>query len=195
MADYVTTEQVAFLAHEFDTATDRAALLVTAASRLFDNLTVQRENFYQQADPTTPTVYTTRTFYGNGTGYLQLDPYTALNPVNPVVVDADYTYEIPTYIEKDGMLVVYSTYLGRRTGWADGVSIAVSANWGFAEIPADVTLACAHIALHLWRTADPAFAVISNAEGAATRPLTLPRIARDVIDTYKGKYLSGFAFV
>jgi hypothetical protein len=193
MADYVTTDEVGYLGHEWDATHPRADLLVTAASRMFDNLTGVGVNYYQAAP--NPAAYSTRTFYGNGTGYLPLDPYTALNPVNPVVVDAAYAYDIPTYVQQDGMLVLYGSYLERRSGWVDGVSIAVSANWGFASIPSDVSIACAHIALHLYRTADPAFATISNAEGAAARPITLPRIARDIVDTYKAKYMPGFAFV
>lgn len=187
MADYVTPEEVGYLGHEWDSSHPRADLLVTAASRMFDNLTEVGVDFYAAAPD--PVDYTERTFYGNGTGYLTLDPYTALNPTDPVVIDPDNAYDVPTYIEKDGMLVLYGSYQARRAStWTDGISIAVSANWGFAEIPADVTTACAHIAYHLFRTADPAFAVISGAGEAAARLETIPKIARDIVDSYRAKY-------
>lgn len=194
MANYVTQDQLNAFAHEFPALADQNAVdtLLTAASRLFDNLTGVNEDFYQQAPD--PASYTTRTFYGNGTGYLPVDPYTALNPINPVVVDAANSYDVPPYTERDGMLVLYGSYVSRFTGWNDGVSVAISANWGFAEIPADVQLATVHIAIHLWRTADPAFATISNAENAAVRIETIPKIARDIVNAYKAKYWPGFAF-
>jgi hypothetical protein len=189
MADYVTSELIAAFGHQFDGLADSSAidLLVTSASRLFDNLTGVSENFYAAAS-SDPVVYTTRTFYGNGTGYLPIDPYTALNPVTPVVIDPDYAYDVPTYIEQDGMLVIYGSYMDKRTGWTDGISVAVSANWGFAAVPADVQLACIAIAMQLWRTADPSFSIISGLEGAAAVRIRLPDIHQAVVESYRGKY-------
>ena len=190
MADYVTTDEVGELAHEFTLSPTLADALVTRASRLFDNLTGVTDDFYKAA--ATPAAYSNRVFFGNGTGYLQIDPYTALNPVNPVVIDPAYGYDIPTYKERDGMLVFYGSFIQRFTGWNDGVQVTVSANWGFPSVPPPVTQACAAIAIHLWRTSDPAFATISNAEGAVQADL--PEIAKDIIETYKAKYMPGFAF-
>lgn len=190
MADYVTTDEVAELAHEFTTNAALADALVTRASRLFDNLTGVTDDFYQAA--ASPAAYTNRVFFGNGTGYLMLDPYTALNPVNPVVIDPAYAYDIPAYQERDGMLVFYGSFIQRFTGWNDGVAVTVSANWGFPTVPPPVAQACAALAIHLWRSSDPAFATISNAEGAVQAEL--PEIARNIIETYKAKYMPGFAF-
>lgn len=194
MSDYVTEDQLRAFSHEFDSLDDANAVatLLTAASRLFDNLTGVAENFYQAAP--SPAAYTTRVYYGNGTGYLPVDPYTALNPINPIVVDAANAYDVPPYTERDGMLIVYGSYISRFSGWNDGVSVTVSANWGFTEIPADVQLATAHLAIHLWRTADPANAIIAGAEGAAARIETIPKVARDIVNAYRAKYWPGFAF-
>lgn len=194
MSDYATEDQLRAFSHEFEALNDANAVstLVTAASRLFDNLTGVNADFYQKAP--SPASYSTRTFYGNGTGYLPVDPYTALNPVTPIVVDAANAYDVPPYTERDGMLVLYGSYVNRFIGWNDGVSVTISANWGFAEIPADVQLATIHLALALWRTADPAFSVIAGAEGAATRIETIPKVARDIVTAYKAKYWPGFSF-
>lgn len=193
MADYVTADQVSAFAHEPDALSVAGSdLLLTAASRLFDNLTEVSANFYAAAAD--PAAYSERVYYGNGTGYLPIAPYVALNPTDPIVIDPDYSYDIPSYVERDGMLVVYGSYIGRFVGWADGVRVTVSANWGFPAVPADVTVACAHLVIHLWRTADPAYSIISGAEGAATRVETIPKVARDIITEYKARYRQGFEF-
>lgn len=211
MADYVTEEQVTAFSHEFGALSDSGAVttLLTAASRFFDNQCEVPENFFAEAAD--PASYAARDFIGNGTAYLQIDPYTVLNPTDPVmlnngtVADPDYTTaNVPDYITKDGALVVLDrtgnqgfTTDGRNrfVGWPEAQQIRISANWGFSAIPADVVLACAHIAIHLWRTADPAFALISNAEGAATRIETIPKIARDIVTKYREKYSRRAIFV
>lgn len=210
MADYVTAGQVGYLAHEWDATDLRAALLVTAASRLFDKSVGVADDFFSIGDTSDPFTYTTRNFVGDGTAYLRLDPYIGLNPTNPVTLNngtvavPSYTVtNVPDYIERDGKLIVLErtlrrnfsvTGIDRYVGWPDGKQIRVSANWGWSAIPADVTVACSHIALHLWRVADPAFATISNAEGAAGRPVTLPQIAQSIIDVYRARYSRNAAF-
>jgi hypothetical protein len=196
VADYCTSEQIAGFGHEFAalsaSSPTNVDLLVTAASRLFDNLTGVEIDFYAPAPD--PAAYTVRNYYGNGTGYLPLDPYTELNPVEAVVVDPDHAYDIPDYIEKDGMLIHYATYVGKNVGWNDGVRVAVSANWGFVETPADVQIACVHLAYHLWRTADPAFSQIVNLDNSvAVR--TVPEVAQQVVNAYKGKFTQASPFV
>jgi hypothetical protein len=197
--DYVTTTQVGSFAHEF-AALDAPGqtLIVTSASRLFDNLCEVEEDFFAEEDGTTEDRY----FIGDGTAYLKLPPYVDLDTValNDGTVDVpDYTADnVPSYIEQDGMLVVLdktklqepeaASYPNRFTGWPGGVQIRVSAIWGFATVPSDVQLAVIHLALHLWRTADPAFAVISNAAGDALASRTVPKVAQSVIDKYKAKY-------
>ena len=96
-----------------------------------------------------------KTFYGKGTGYLKLPPYTSLNPVDPVTIEDDI--ETPDFIEQDGMLVIEKYALGFpppndegqvRTGWPLGQAITVSAIWGWSEVPGDIQLAVIHLALH-----------------------------------------------
>lgn len=199
MSDYVTTIQVGEFAHEFNAlGTDGKALLVTAASRLFDNLCEVSEDFFAEEDGTTDE----RFFIGDGTAYLKVPPYLDLDSVainDGTIAVPDYTADnVPDYAEQNGMLVVldktirpsYSapSYPNRFTGWPDGKQIRVSAIWGFLTIPADVQLAVIHLAIHLWRTGDPSFAVISGAGEAAARIETIPKIARDIVDRYREKY-------
>lgn len=194
MADYVTTETITAFGHQFDGLADtQADLLVTSASRLFDNLCEVSPDFFAAAPD--PVSYTTRNFYGKGTGYLPIDPYTELDPVTPVVIDPDYDYDIPVYIEQDGMLVIYGSYMNKRTGWTDGVRVAVSANWGFPAVPSDVQLACVAIAMQLWRLADPSFSIISGLEGASVANFRLPAIHQSVVDSYRAKYSQEGLFV
>lgn len=204
MADYITVEELQGFGHETDAISgDAASLLVTSASRLFDKYCGVSDDFFQAAP--SPASYTDRVFLGDGTAYLKIDPYTALNPTTPVVIDPDYVYTVPTYIERDGMLIdlertkmqnpmEYVPYY-RYTGWRDGVQVTVSANWGFSEIPADVKVACCHLVFHMWRTADPAFATISNTNGDAFMVRTVPKIAQDIIKEYRAKYSRQAVFV
>lgn len=200
MADYVTNDQLTAFAHEFAALEDANAVetLITAASRLFDNLCEVNEDFFSVASGT----FADRTFVGDGTAYLKIDPYISLadNPVaiNEGTIDeADFlTENVPDYSEQNGMLVVLAktqyqrfglTGIGRFEGWPDGKQIEVTANWGFSAVPADVQMAVVHIAIHTWRTADPAFAQISNADNTVS-VRTVPRVAEVVIEKYREKY-------
>ena len=206
MADYVTSSVVSSFGHEFAGLSDPTAvdLLVTAASRLFDNLCEVEEDFFAPAPD--PVDYTDRDFIGNGTAYLRLLPYTALNDTDPVLMNEgtieDPSYvstNLPDYIEREGGLVVldktlrtnydtsYYTGVNRFVGWPDGKQIRVSANWGWTETPADVQLACVHLCYHLWRTADPAFAVISSADGTV-RATPIPAVVKATVDKYRAEY-------
>lgn len=204
MADYITVEELQGFGHESDAIAPAAAsTLVTSASRLFDKYCGVADDFFAEAPD--PAAYSDRVFLGDGTAYLRLDPYTALSPTDPVVIDPAYSYTVPTYTERDGMLVdlertkMQSPFeyipFYRYAGWRDGVQVTVSANWGFAEIPADVKVACMHLAFHQWRTADPAFAVISNANGDAFMSRTVPKVAQDIIEQYRNKYTRECLFV
>lgn len=206
MADYVTSGQVAAFTHEFASVSE-PDLLVAAASRLFDKLVKVPDDFFAEVGG----AFADRDFYGDGTAYLKLDPFTELNSVDPVKLNdgtietPDYSVtNVPEYIVRDGFLVVLdktkqmppesASYPNRFQGWPNRSQVRVSAKWGFAAIPADVTFACVHLATHLFRTADPAFAVISNADGAASRIETVPKIAREIINSYREKYARNAAF-
>jgi hypothetical protein len=195
MADYVTTEQVTEFAQEFGALTGSGpALLVTSASRLFDNLCEVSEDFFAVAGGS----FIARDFYGDGTAYLRLDPYTALNSVDPVVMDPDFDVDVPDYTAIGGSLVVLektkqasdtaASFTNRYTGWPLNVKVTVSAKWGFTAIPSDVQLAVIALAIVQWRTADPAFSVISSSEAAYTKTASLAEVHQNTIETYKRRY-------
>jgi hypothetical protein len=198
MADYVTLSQIAAFSQEFGALSDAGGqtLLPTAASRLFDNLCEVPENFFAAAGSS----FTARDYYGDGTAYLTVDPFTVLNTVNPVVIDpdTDVTYDLPDYIAIDNQLIVLdktkqlnqltAAFNNRFTGWHLGVKVTVSAKWGFTAIPADVQMAVIALAIVQWRTADPAFSVISSSESAYTKTASLAEVHQTTIEKYKRKY-------
>lgn len=217
--DYVTATQVAAFAQEFDSLSpDGQDLVITAASRLFDNLVGVSDDFFAAyADAG----YTSKTYYGDGTAYLRLDPYVALNPTDPVaVLDSDGTaLDIPEYYERNGYLVIrdygagvpirgntvfyrspwpsenYPVY-GVATsfiGWAVDQKITVSARWGFSAIPADVQQAVIQLAIHLWRTGDPAFTAISQS-GEPYTPPAIPVQVQSIADQYRDRYTQKAVF-
>lgn len=204
MSDYATTEQIRAFAQQPDSLAGGAdgsnwELLATAASRIFDNLAEVSDSFFAQTND----AFAYRYFVGDGTAYLRLDPYTTINPTTPVhinegtITDTDYEVgNVPEYIEKDGMLIVldktnqnFSRVMpefDRFTGWPNGKQIRVSAKWGFSAIPSDITFAVIQIALQMFRTGDPATAVLSNTEKAVSQEL--PQIALDTASKYREKY-------
>lgn len=210
---YVDETEVAAFAQEFDTLSPSGqTIVVEAASRLFDNLVGVEEGFFDAAPDSG---YTTKTLYGDGTAYLKLPPYTVLNPTDPItIVDADGTeLEVPEYYEQNGYLVIkdyragvpirlntpfygspYADYSGPAygvatsfTGWQVNQKITVSARWGCSAIPADIKQAVIQLAIHLWRTGDPAFQAISQSGEPFTAP-TIPAQAQAIADKYRDKY-------
>lgn len=195
MADYATIDEVQAMADEPDSSsTDVWSLLVTSASRLFDKLTNVPDDFYRAYDGTSAA--SARTFYGDGTAFLQLDPF--ISSPTPVVTipGGEYTVEAGDFVVRDGKLIFlnktrrmsdieYPPY-DRYTGWWDAVAVTVTAKWGFAAIPSDVTYAVCVLALWLWRQRDPAVAI--TAELPNLQNQQIPTAAQAVIDNYKGKY-------
>lgn len=111
MGLYATQEEITAFAQEASPDPEVWTQLAGAASRFFDKLCEVPTDFFAAAGGT----FTARTFYGDGTAYLRLDPYTALNTVTPVViVDADnVSQEVPEYYERNGFLVI--------KGYGDGI--------------------------------------------------------------------------
>jgi hypothetical protein len=194
--DYVTTDQVEGFAQQFSALdSTNQSLLVTAASRLFDNLCEVAEDFFAPYVPASPEVFTDRDFYGDDTAYLQIDPFTELNGTDPVVIDTDpdVTYDLPEYSVVGDRLVVLdrtrlmreeaAAYPFRFVGWRRGVKVTVSAKWGWAETPADVQMAVIAIAINQFRMTDPAFTKLSDVEVA-----DIPPIAQTVVDKYRQRY-------
>lgn len=214
MSDYATTDEIRAFAQQPDSLgggpDDTSwALLATSASRLFDNLAEVDDSFFAgQGD--TP-AFTNQDFIGDGTAYLKLAPYTALNTVTPVLINDGTTAapnftatNVPDYIEKTGMLVVLDKTnqnfrlvlpdANRFQGWPDGVQIRVSAKWGFSAVPSDIKLAVIQIALYMFRGMDPATTVITNTEKAVNQA-NLPTFVTETAKQYKALYSRNALFV
>lgn len=200
MADYVTADQVAAFAQEFDSLDPAGQeLIVTAASRLFDNLADVSEDFFAPATG----AYSEKRFYGNGTAYLRLPPYVTLASEEPIIIvnnDDDEESDIPEYFEQNGYLVIKGYGAGVPTrdasdallvhdfdGWPLNYEITIEADWGLPEVPFDVQMAVIQLAIHIWRTSDPAFTVISQS-GEAYTPPAVPAQAKEIAERYRMKY-------
>lgn len=174
--------------------------LIEQASRMFDLECGVPEGYF---NPVPIPVAATKTIYGNGTNYLQLEPYI------PGSLDTDITlpegYTVPTFTEinngqefylvlnSGGVLPPFSQFhncLWR--GWQSGVSVTVSAIWGFRETPPDVKLAVIELIINLWRETDPAQVRLVGIEGQPLRERIPPRVM-EIAKKYR--YKSGVAFV
>lgn len=191
MSDYATTEQVAAFAQEFDAlGTAGQDQLISGASRLFDRLCEVEDDFFAAAAGESDKV-----FFGDGTAYLKLPPYVSLGTDPIVIVDInDDELEVPDYLEQDGHLVIRDEGIRARsvvpdtfTGWPLNQEITVSANWGFATVPSDVTQAVIQLAILTWRQSDPAFARMSQS-GQVVEMRELPLVVQNTIEKYRQKY-------
>lgn len=132
-----------------------------------------------------------RTFYGDGTNYLRVDPYVAGTLSGTITVPDNYT--APTFLERDGYLVLTSNGVLPpfapsifSVGWWSGVAITVSALWGFASTPADIQSAVIEMVINLWREVDPVTARLINLDGMVLRESLPPRI-KELCKRYRAK--------
>jgi hypothetical protein len=170
---------------------DYLTKLIERASRFFDLVVGVAPQFFELAGPSA----TTRTFYGDGTNFLKLDAYVAGTLSTTLVVPDGYT--APTFIERDGYLVLTSdngsllhqwppfpSWWRIGAGWWAGVAITVTAKWGYAATPADVKLAVIELTINLLRETDPASIKLINTEGLAIREKLPPRV-RAIVELYR----------
>lgn len=121
-----------------------------------------------------------RTFYGDGTNYLKLDPYVAGTLNATMTVPTGYT--APTYVERNGYLIL-SDSTGTlvpgywSTGWQMGFPYTVTALWGFASTPADIKAAVIEWIINVWRETDPAGLKLVGLDGQVLRENMPPRVA------------------
>lgn len=145
-------------------------------------------------------VATSQTIYGQGSSYLKLPPYVPGSLNTTLTVPTNYT--APTFIEKDGYLIITDSngltpfgqwrYPPYTVGWWEGVAITVSAIWGYEETPADVKLAVIELVINLVRETDPQTLKLTNLEGQALREKMPPRVA-EIARRYRPKVGAAFA--
>jgi hypothetical protein len=146
-----------------------------------------------------------RTFYGDGTDYLQLAPYVA---GTLATVAGPTGLSLPTYAEIDGMLVattVEGVLVDRRPGgilggaravaptWRNGAPYQVTADWGYDGVPADIVEACLEIAVRIWRGRDAGFSNVIGVEGggAVGYEKALPPLVKEILLGYRRRLSLG----
>lgn len=144
-------------------------------------------------------VATARTFYGDGTNFLKLDPYVPGTLNATLTVPTGYT--APDFIEKDGYLVqatsdgfvLSSNAVGSfnnrgvfSSRWWAGAPIIITAKWGYAATPADVKLAVIEWIINVWRETDTASLKLVGLDGSILREKIPPRVL-EVVKRYKIK--------
>lgn len=172
---------------------DYLTKLIERASRWFDLAVGVEPEFFEAAGANA----TARTFYGDGTNFLRLDAYVA-GTLNPTI-SVPEGYTVPSFIERDGYLVLTTSEGGLfhqwppfpswwriGSGWWGGVPITVTARWGYAATPADVKLAVIELVVNLLRETDPAAIKLINTEGLAIREKYPPRV-KAIIELYRRK--------
>lgn len=162
--------------------------LIERASRIFDQLSGVEPEYFEPAGVSA----TARTFYGDGTYFLKLDPYVAGSLNATITVPSQYT--APDFIERNGYLQITSSdgiplsrsYYGSVEGWWMNVPITVTARWGYDATPEDVKYAVIELSINLWRETDPANIKLVNLEGQPLREKYPPRV-KLIADKYRAK--------
>lgn len=123
-----------------------------------------------------------RTFYGDGTNYLRVDPYVSGTLNATITMPSGYT--VPTFVERQGYLLLTGTdgsltkyaFSIFTSGWWKGVPVTVTALWGYEETPADIKAATIEMAINLHRETDPAHLSLIGRDGFILREQLPPRV-------------------
>jgi hypothetical protein len=170
--------------------------LIEQASRMFDLECGVPEGYF---NPAPIPIATEKTFYGDGGNYLSLPPYISGTLNTSITLPDGYT--APAFVERDGYLVLTSGGVLPPfprfhnccwPGWYSGVSVTISAVWGYRETPADVKLAVIELVINLERETDPAGLRLKDLEGQPLREKLPPRVL-EIAKKYRFK--TGPAFV
>lgn len=179
MGNYVdpATLQASGVATESDdsTAWDRYA---EAVSRLFDRECEVADNFFAVAP--SGGSETTKALRSTGTSFLEIGPHIT-GSITAFTVDgvsrlADGSYhEVGSFIVFDSSIPI------------ENLVVSVTARFGFAAIPAEISKACEQQALFEWRRKDLAFTDLSGVPTAAVTADFCPLFAA-VTKRYRGLY-------
>lgn len=173
--------------------------LIEQGSRMFDLVCGVTPAYFEAASGSPPAA-SDQTIYGQGTSYLKLPPYVPGSLNTTITVPTGYT--APTFIEKDGYLIITDSngltpngpwrYPLYTVGWWEGVPVTVSAIWGFEAVPADVKLAVIELIINLVRETDPPTVKLTDIEGQPLREKLPPRVA-EIAKRYRPKIGAAFA--
>lgn len=169
---------------------DTVRAIIERVSRLFDLECGVPEGFF---NPPLYGIPTQKTFHGDGTSMLGLDPYLPGTLNQTLTLPNGYT--APNFVERDGYLVlsengvtpILGMWVGYPyAGWYQNTEIKVTAQWGFPSTPQDVKLAIIEWVINVWRETDPAGLKLINLEGGVLREAMPPRV-REVATRWQMK--------
>lgn len=195
-------------------ATDDIILtqMIVRASRIFDAACGVADEFFAQGNAAQTT--STRTFWGDGTDHLLIDPHlSSYDPVatmptgfqvlpytyaNPYRNARQYTgqdfYLLRTYGESKSRV---SALQERRDfffaefsnaidyiGWPEGIAVTVSAKWGWDSTPQDVQEAVLEMVALMFRSRDQAFARAVAIDGNVVVNSAMTPRAQAIADGY-----------
>jgi hypothetical protein len=209
---YATIEQIQMHGYQFaERDNARIEPLIEMQSRLLDIACGLPPGYFTAtADGAAKS---SRTFYGDGTDSLIIDPYSDTIAAADISLPTAYTK--PEFIElnkqslranqfdfalvrsySDGVRgSAYSNHTldeyqafnltGSSLGWYDGVPVTVSAKWGFVSVPMDVVLAVIEMTIAGMRGIDQAYMRVTNLDtNTVTNADALTPRARMIADKY-----------
>jgi hypothetical protein len=143
-----------------------------------------------------------KTFFGDGSAYLRLDPYVGELADGAVTTLDGYT--VPEFYERtdrwknpflharaSGRVVTlldeaawFGGALSGGSNWSEGQPYKVSARWGFEATPDDVVEAVLELIIAVHRSKDPAFAKVIRLEDKTIITQALPDRTKLVAEKY-----------
>ena len=186
--------------------------MIVRASRIFDAACSVPDEFFAQGNAAQTT--STRTFWGDGTDHLLIDPHlSSYDPVATMPTGFQvlpYTYVNPyknarQYAGQDFFLVrTYGESQSRVSalqerrdfffaefsnqidyiGWPAGIAVTVSAKWGWDSTPQDVQEAVLEMVALMFRSRDQAFARAVAIDGNVIVNSAMTPRAQAIADGY-----------
>jgi hypothetical protein len=158
------------------------------ASRVFDRVAEVPDDYFAETNG----VAYGKTFYGNASGILELDPH--VGEITDLTLPDGY--ELPAYIERNGNIYITrqplspwpsDRYYNFYYGWPENVAVTVTAIWGFEAVPDDVVEAVLELATAIYRGKDSAFAKVIQLETSNVINSALPERTKLVAEKWKAK--------
>ena len=175
--DYATAEQVSkFLQGAEDADETALALAISAASRFIDNFCEVNAGFFAKAGDTA----TDKTVAGSGVFLLRLPPYLpgTLESISSEGLEID----LEDYTLRGNVPLQFLIAPG-RVYFSEDAYFTFRAQWGFAEIPADIVQATITMAIKMFRETDVATVKMADTETQLTQ--NVPSIVRAICDGYR----------
>jgi hypothetical protein len=199
-ADYCSIEQVVgddelngYLDLKNDQTTEQLKEIISRASRRIDAyVTDNQETNYFAASPTEPSIKKLR---GMDLSFLSLPLHVAGSIAK---VEAPEPFSVPEFAYERDRLVCIDQFgvRSRRYRWIEGVPYSVTARWGFAETPPEITEACLQLVVRTFRAKDDGFSGVIGAikRDGSMIERALPAPVKEILDGHRNKFRRRFYF-